>query len=607
MRKHLWSVLMMVLLGATTAQAGFLADLPPVTPDGNADRASIPDVYKWDLTALYPDPESWAAAMSAARAELEAIAKLHGSLGDPSKLADYLGRYYDLELAGNRVTLYAYLGTVPDTTDQVWLARHQQALGLTNDIMAEGTVLREAVLGLSDAALAEAYAKVDGFDRFRPAIEALRRRADRVLGPEAERVLSLAGDNLWAAIDINELPSPLEKTFNAVIAEMPLPTVTDADGKEVQLTFANYPSLRASEDRRVREEAVHGMFSALKAFENTFAATLGGQAQTDVLFARARNYETAMEAYLDKDDLDPAVYRNLIVTVRAHAPALHRYVELRKKALGLDAVHLYDLYIPLVEGVEKKMNYAEGADFILTALAPLGADYQEAVRWLLDPSTGAVDVYPSRHKDSGASSSSVYGVHPYLKMNFLNRLDDVSTLAHELGHAVHTQLTNTNQPYLTSRYTMVLAEVASTCNEMLLSQVPARQQRLRRRAGVAAVRAGRGDPPDHLPPDPVRRVRAGGPRARRGRRADHRRPPQLDLRRPDPRLLRPGLHHRIPATASSGPTSRTSTTSTTSTPTRSAWRRPSPSPSGCTQRSPAPPTPTSGCSRAVTPSRRSSC
>jgi oligoendopeptidase F len=232
--------------------------------------------------------------------------------------------------------------------------------------------------------------------------------------------------------------------------------------------LANYARYRSSVDRQVRRDAVAALFGTLKGLENTFAATLGGQAQFSVFLARSRGYDTAVEAYLDKDQLDPAIYHTLIDTVRAHAPALHRYVELRKRVMDLDELHLYDLYVPLVEGGDRDIPYADGAKMVLESMAPLGDEYRATVRWLLDPATGCVDVYPSRDKDSGASSNSVFGVHPFIKMNYLNRFVDVSTLTHEFGHAVHTHLANTNQPYLSSRYVPFLAEVASTCNEALL-------------------------------------------------------------------------------------------------------------------------------------------
>jgi len=458
------------LAAAVLASAGDLGSLPPYTPDANAERSAIPADFRWDLTALFPDDEAWAIALEATEEKLEILGTTRDSMTTPEGLAAYMGVYFELELTANRLSLYASLQKDGDTTNPEYTGRYQQALRLTGQVMDEGAVLRQAVLDYDSAELSQAYASTPALEPFRPWIESLRRRADRILDPEAERVLGLAGDNLWAAIDLNELPSPLETAFGALVSEMPLPKIADDKGQEVQLTFANYGRLRASEDRRVRRDTVAGMFSALRNFENTFAATLGGQAKFNVFLARSRNYDTALEAYLDKDDLDPAVYFNLVDTVRAHAPALHRYVELRKKVMGLDEIHLYDLYVPMVEGAARDLSYAEGAQIIVEALEPLGEDYSERLAGIIDPRNGAIDVYPAKTKDSGAFSASVYGVRPFIKMNFQDSYDDVSTLAHELGHALHSSLAQDGQPYLTSRYVPFLAEVASTANEVLLSK-----------------------------------------------------------------------------------------------------------------------------------------
>jgi len=459
-----------VLATAVLASAGELGSLPDYVPDANADRMSIPAVYRWDLTPLFANDASWEATFAATESRLSTLTGSPADLDRPEALAAFMKTYFDLELIANRLTLYANLERDGAITDAALIARHQRALKLTNAVMEAGGALRQAVLGYEDSELENAYAEVPQLVEFRPWIDSLRRRENRILDSQAERVLSLAGDNLWAAIDLNELPSPLESAFAALISEIPLPTISGADGAETQLTFANYGRLRAADDRRVRRDAVAGMFGALRSFENTFAATLGGQAAFNVFLARSRNYDTALEAYLDKDDLDPAVYYNLIDTVRAHADSLHRYVELRKKVMGVDEVHLYDLYVPMVEGTARNLTYAEGAEVILNALKPLGEDYEKRLAELIDPHNGAIDVYPAKTKDSGAFSSSVYGVRPFIKMNFQDSYDDVSTLAHELGHSMHSALSSETQPYLTSRYVPFLAEVASTCNEVLLSK-----------------------------------------------------------------------------------------------------------------------------------------
>jgi len=481
-----WTIVM--LLGAITgtvavAGAGGLEQLPPWSPDASVARSEVPEVYHWDLTALYPSTPAWEEAYRAAQADVERLSGMIAGVGGPAELAATLDLYFDLDERTNRLALYANLVRDTAQTDADAIARHQRALSLVSELMAASPGLRSTILGMDSERLAAAFRTAPELEAYRPFVETLRRRAHAVLGPEAERVLSLAGDNLWAQMDLNELPSHSENAFGALISEMPLPTIRDAEGREVQLSFANYGRYRASADRRVRRDAVHGMLGALRGFENTFAATLGGQAAFDVFLARARGYDTALEAYLEKDDLDPAVYRNLVATVRDHAGALHRYVALRQQVMGLDAVHLYDLYVPMVEGVDREIPYPEGARLIVDALEPMGAGYLEVLRTAIDPHAGWIDVYPHRDKASGAFSASVYGVHPYVKMNYQDRYDDVSTLAHELGHALHSHLAMATQPYVTWRYVPFLAEIASTANEVLLSEYMAEH------AATAAERA----------------------------------------------------------------------------------------------------------------------
>jgi oligoendopeptidase F len=298
----------------------------------------------------------------------------------------------------------------------------------------------------------------------------LRRRADRVLSPGEEKILSMAGDNLWAQIDLNELPAAPEKVFRALEAEMQLPMVLGPDGKEVQLTFSNYGRLRGSDNREVRKAAVAGMFGKLKNMQNTFATTLGEQAKFSLFLSRARGYDTVLEAYLDKDGLTTDVYYNLINTVKQNVNPLHKYVDLRKKALKYSEIHLYDLYVPMVEAAEISMDYKNGVNIIMNALKPMGKKYLQPLEMGLNPQNGWIDIYPSNDKNSGAFSTASYGIHPYVKMNFQDTFDDVSTLAHEYGHALHSYYAMENQSYLTWRYSPFLAEIASTCNEALLSQ-----------------------------------------------------------------------------------------------------------------------------------------
>jgi oligoendopeptidase F len=290
-----------------------------------------------------------------------------------------------------------------------------------------------------------------------------------VLSPEAERVLSLAGDNMWAEIDLNEIPSDFEKTFGSLLGDLQLPTITDEEGKPVQLTLASYGKYRGSSDRRVRKDAVHALFSSLHSFRNTLASVLAGQARFTVYLARAHGFPTALDAYLTRDAIDPQVYKSLIAAVRSNIGPLHRYVALRKKVMKLDEVRLFDLYPPLVDEVDMKFTYEEARKILPVALAPLGEAYLEQLERGMDPNNGWIDVYPHKDKDSGAFAASVYGVHPFVKVNWFDDLEGLSTLAHEYGHAIHSHLAMTNQSEITWSYKPFIAEIASTINEKLLS------------------------------------------------------------------------------------------------------------------------------------------
>jgi oligoendopeptidase F len=460
---------LIILILALTLGAAFAADLPDYTPDANADRGDVPDAYKWNLGQLYAAPESWEEELNSLRVEMGGLSAYQGRLTDPAALKECLDLYFGLHDRASRVTQYANLALDSEQTNQELQARQQLSLVLMDEIMAAAGFIRGEVLALDTPTMENAYQAADGPGEYRSYLDNLRRRQSRVLGAEAEMVLQLAGDNLWAEIDLNEIPSDLESTFGALLTDISLPVIHDTDGQEVQLTLSNLGRFRASPDREVRAETMTAFFSTLRQFQHALAATLGGQFKLDVMYARARGYDTALEAYLDKDGLDVAVHDNLINAVNANLEPLHRYVELRSKVLGYDDLHIYDLYVPMVQAAEMEIPFKKALEILPAALAPLGQDYVNLMSHGLDPANGWIDVYPSSDKGSGAFSASVYGRHPYVKMNYQDSLDDMSTLAHEYGHAVHSALAMEHQPYQNYRYVPFLAEIASTCNEAFLS------------------------------------------------------------------------------------------------------------------------------------------
>ncbi len=448
---------------------GAAADLPAYTPDATVPCDAIPAIYRWDLSPLFASDADWDAARVKLLGEVPALAKYEGKLAEPKTLRECLDLYFRLHDAASFLTQYPNLRQTTAQSDDHAGAMVQSSLGAMDALMQQASFIRREVLALSDQQMAQAYAKEPALAVNRPYLENLRRRASRVLSADAERALSLLGDNLWAEIDLNEIPSSHEDAFNAILTDIPWPKIKDEQGREVQLTQSNYGRYRQSSDRAVRKGAVTAYLGTLRQYQHALAATLAGQFELDVAYARARGYDNALAAYMDKDEVATAVHDNLIATVNANLPLMHRFVALRKQALGLDEVHLYDLYVPLAEGVEREIPFSEARQTLLAGLAPLGTEYGKVLTDGLDPASGWLDLYPCLDKESGAFSASVYGRHPYVMMNYQDSLDDMMTLAHEYGHALHSHLAMKAQPYSGYRYTTVLAEIASTCNEALLS------------------------------------------------------------------------------------------------------------------------------------------
>jgi oligoendopeptidase F len=439
------------------------------TPDGNMERSAVPDAYKWKLAPLFADDAAFAQGLTA-QAEARARLKTYsGRLADPGALRECLALYFDTRLLTNKLSLYGNLRYVGDMTSTEGQGLRDRGLAALNDLMSDAGFIRREVMAISDATLNTACARDPKLYEFRPYLDELRRRRSRVRDAETERVLALAGDNLWAEIDLNEIPSDFEKAFHGILTGLPLPVITDEKNEPVTLNLSNYGKYRASADRRVRKEAVSGLFGALRGQEHGLAATLAGQMHLDVFMARARGYDTALAAYLDKDNIDTAVYRNLIAAIHDNLQPLHDYVALRREVMGLPDIHFYDLYTPLVPAVGREYPYDQARRVLPEALAPLGPDYVATLATGLDLANGWIDLYPNRDKESGAFSSSVYRIHPFVKMNYYNEYDDLSTLAHEMGHAMHSYLSSAKQPYVTSNYATFIAEIASTVNEKLLS------------------------------------------------------------------------------------------------------------------------------------------
>jgi len=465
---------MTLVVAATRVAVAAPAPAKLVTPDGNMNRADIPAAYKWELAPLFASDAAFDTELKRVEKERIKMVTYTGKLATPKALSDCLELYLNTRLATNKLTLYASMRLDSDQTSTTYQAMQDKALKALNALMTDSGFIRREVLALSDGEMTLAYAAEPKLLVVKPYLDEMRRRRARVLSPDAERALALLGDNLFAEIDLNEIPSQFEKAFKGLLTDLPLPTLKDEEGKDVQMTLSNYGRYRGSRVREVRAAAVEKLFATLRQYQHAFASTFAGQMDLDVSFARARGYDTALAAYLDKDNIDTAVFTNLIAAIHKNIKPLHDYVQLRKEVMALPEIRIYDLYPPMVPDVTMTFTYADALKVLPEALASLGPEYLNVLAAGMAPGGGWLDLYPHKNKESGAFSSSVYGLHPYVKMNYFNEYDDLSTLAHEYGHALHSHLSMTNQPYTTFNYTTFIAEIASTFNEKLLSDYMAK-------------------------------------------------------------------------------------------------------------------------------------
>ncbi len=423
------------------------------------ERSAIPDRYKWNLAEIYPSEEAWRAAKDKLVAELPVIRPFKGTLGSsPQRLADALELSTRLAKEFTRLYVYASMMSDQDTRVSLYQGMQQEMAQIGANFGAETSFMEPEILKL-DAS------RIDSFIASEPRLKVytfylhdiLRRRAHTLTDSE-ERLLANSSLVAGAPSDIYGILSN---------ADFPYPTVTLSDGKTAKLDSAGFSLHRAAPNRSDREKVMSAFFGALGNFRGTFGSTLNGQVQSDVFFAKTRNYKSALERSLDAANIPTTVYTRLIDGVNRGLPTFHRYLNLRKRMMGLPELHYYDLYAPLVASADLTYTAEEAEKHILAAFKPLGAEYAAAVqrafgeRW--------IDLYPSPGKRSGAySNGGAYDVHPYMMLNYNGKYNDVRTVAHELGHAMQSYLSNKTQPYPLADYPIFVAEVASTFNEALL-------------------------------------------------------------------------------------------------------------------------------------------
>lgn len=423
-------------------------------------RDEIDERYRWDLSSIYADDEAFLAALEEAKGCATKLAAYRGKISQsPEELLAYLQLSDEAGVELGKLVNYAQRKLDEDTRKATYQDYSAQVISVYTEVSSATSWFAPELLKLDDAQMEQFFVACPELELYRRALHMVFRQRGHILGDAEEELLARAQDMAMQPEHIFSLFNDADLTFEDAI---------DAQGETHPVTHGSYVPLMMSDDRVLRKSAYTSLYAAYEQFRNTAAATLGAQAKQLKFYTDARKYPTALEYCLDQNEVPTEVYTNLISCVHEHFAPMHKYVELRKQVLGVDELHFYDLYVPIVEDVDMEFTYEEACDLILEALEPLGEDYLEIVREGL--SKRWIDVYETPGKRSGAYSAGGYGMHPVILMNFQGQLDDVFTLIHEMGHSIHTYLSCKTQPSVYSDYVIFVAEVASTVNEALLTQ-----------------------------------------------------------------------------------------------------------------------------------------
>jgi len=421
-------------------------------------RSAQDPATQWRLEDIFPDGDAWEKERDAVEALLPRLAGFSGRLGTSgTELLEALRQEDEIGERLGRVYAWAHMKSHEDTTDPGAQGRADRATLLSVKAASAGAFLAPEILALSPDVLEGFFRDVPALAPYRFALDRLQRVRDHVLPADQELLLAQMG----------QVAETAETVFSLLTnADLKFPRIQDEEGREVELSEERYGRLIFSPHRAVRRDAFLGLLTTYGGMKNTLAATLAGSVKKDVFFARARRYSSSLEASLFPGAIPEAVYTNAIKTVNDHLAPMHRYMTLKKKALSLDELHMYDLYVPLAPELRRDIPWEEAQRMVREALAPLGEPYVRELEKGF--SAGWIDVYENKGKRHGAYSWGAYGVHPYVLLNYNGTLRDVFTLAHEMGHAMHRFFTQATQPVTYAGHSIFTAEVASVTNEILL-------------------------------------------------------------------------------------------------------------------------------------------
>lgn len=419
-------------------------------------RTEVPAEHRWNMESLFSSQEAWDKEYKEAANKLKEIGKFEGKLNNAESIKLCFELEDEISLHTERLYVYANMKHHEDMADPVYQALSDKAKKLSVEVSGALSFITPEILALSEDEL-KSLIEHEQLQTYRTTLEEMLRQKPHVLSKEQEALLAQVGT-------LAQAPSTIFGMLNN--ADLKFPKIKNEQGEEVELTHGRYIQFLESKDREVRKNAFEAMYATYAKQKNTLAATLNANVNKNVFYAKTRGYPSVLEMSLFGDNIPKEVYTNLIDAIHEHLPLLHRYMELRKKLLKVDELHMYDLFAPLTEEVQMEITYEQAKEKVKESLHPLGEDYVQ----ILDKgyNSGWIDVYENEGKRSGAYSWGAYGTHPYVLLNHKDNLNSMFTLAHEMGHAIHSYLSDEAQNYRDAQYTIFLAEVASTLNEALL-------------------------------------------------------------------------------------------------------------------------------------------
>lgn len=422
-------------------------------------RCEIEDKYKWDLTKIYKDEKEWQKDFDDVKEKILKVLEYKDSfLSNGKKLYEYLK--YDEEVSRKleKIYYYAHLNYDADTLDEKYKVMTNKVSDLFTKYNELSSFVVPEILKLDEEKLNTFYKDEEKLEDYRFSIENIYRFKNHTLDEEKEKMLS----------NLSKCLSNPEETYEALTdSDFEYDYITDEKGNKVKFNESNYSLFIKSKDRSVRKKAFEMLHNKYKKYIRTITSTYKGEVENNVVLAKIRNYDSAISASLYSDNVPVDIYDNLIKVVNDNMNVLYDYYDLKKKILSLDRLHMYDTYVEIINKIDKKYSFDEAKEIVIDALSVLGDKYVKNLKKAFDEKW--IDIYHSKGKRSGAYSSGNFDVNPYVLLNFEGTLNDVSTLAHELGHSMHTYLSCKNNPYQYSSYEIFVAEVASTVNELLLA------------------------------------------------------------------------------------------------------------------------------------------